>query len=68
MTLRSRDFEKSLEHFFEKEHCVKSVRIRSTPYLSVSSPDAGKYGPEKLRIRSFFMRWSIINKCEQWDW
>ena len=39
------------------EHCVKSVRIRSysglyfpkfgdTPYLSVLSPNAGKYGPE----------------------
>ena len=28
-------------------HCVKSVRIRS-----FSGPNAGKYGPEKLRIRT----------------
>ena len=27
---------------------------RDTEYLSVFSPKAGKYGPEKLRIRTFF--------------
>ena len=45
--------------------CVKSVRIRSfsglyflglktedRKYLPVFSPNAGKYGPEKLRIRT----------------
>ena len=46
-------------------HCVKSVRIRSfsgpcfpafglniwTPYLSIFSPNAGEFGPEKFRIR-----------------
>ena len=46
-------------------HCVKGVRIRSFSapyvpafglYLSVFSPNAGKYGPEKLRIRIFFMQ------------
>ena len=47
------------EHF----HCVKSLHIRSfsgpyfpafglnTEYLSAFSPNAGKYGQEKLRIR-----------------
>ena len=30
-------------------HCVKSVCIRS-----FSSPNAGKYGPEKLQIRTLF--------------
>ena len=37
-------------------HCVKSVRIRnySGPYLSVFSLNAGKYGPELLRIRTLF--------------
>ena len=37
-------------------HCVKSVRIRnySGPYLSVFSSNAGKYGPELLRIRTLF--------------
>ena len=48
--------------------CVKSVRIRSfsgpyfpafgmntkTPYFSVFSPNAGKYGPQQLRIRTLF--------------
>ena len=35
---------------------VKSVRIRSFSglYLSVLSQNAGKYGPEKLRIRILF--------------
>ena len=35
------------------EHCLKSVRICSFsgPYFPVFSPNAGKYGPEKLRIR-----------------
>ena len=57
------------------QHCVKSVRIQSfsgpcfpafglntedTPYLSVFSPNAGKYGPEKLRIRKLF------TQCGSW--
>ena len=28
-----------------------------TPYLSVFSPNTGKYGPEKLRIRTLFTQW-----------
>ena len=42
-------------------HCVKSVYIRnfSGPYfpafgLNTERPNAGKYGPEKLRIRTLF--------------
>ena len=37
-------------------HCVKSVRIRSfsVPFLSLFSPKAKKYDPEKLRIRTLF--------------
>ena len=52
--------------------CAKSVRIRSfsgpyfpafglnrrdTLYLSVFSPNAGKYGPEKSRI------WTLFTQC-----
>ena len=52
-----------------KYHCVKSVHIRSfsglhflafglnteyPEYLLVFSRNAGKYGPEKLRIRTLF--------------
>ena len=36
---------------------------RDTKYLFVFSPNAGKYGPEKLRIRTFytqFRSWSLI--------
>ena len=29
---------------------AKKQSSRDTPYLSVFSPNAGKYGPEKLRI------------------
>ena len=43
-------------------HCVKSVRIRSffpcfpafKLNTSVFSPNVGKYGPEKLRLQTFF--------------
>ena len=41
-------------------HCVKAVRIRS--FLVIFSPNAGKYGPEKLRIRTLFtQRWVSFN-------
>ena len=54
-------------------HCVKSVRIRSLsgPYFpafrlnterqyhSVFSPNAGRYGPEKLQIQAIF------TQCQQ---
>ena len=35
-------------------HCVESVRIRSFfgPYFPAFSPNVGKYGPEKLRMRT----------------
>ena len=57
-------------------HCVKSVRIRSfpgpnfpafglnTPYLSVFSPNAGKYGPEKLQLRTLFTQCTLL---QIWD-
>ena len=36
-------------------HYVKKVRIRSfASYLSVFSPNAGKYGLDKLRIQILF--------------
>ena len=47
-----------------KMHCVKSIRISklSGPYFPTFgmnteiyfSPNAGKYGPEKLRMRTLF--------------
>ena len=56
-----KDFTQNIERY-----CVESVRVRSysgpyfpafglnkdriTPYLSLFSPNAGKYGPEQLRI------------------
>ena len=57
-----------------KMHWVKCVRIRiflvrifshsdwirgDTEYLSVFSPNAGKYGPEILRIRTLFRQWKL---------
>ena len=56
-------------------HCVKSVRIqcyflifwhldwirRDTPHVSEFSPNAGKYGPEKLRIRTLFTQWQFCS-------
>ena len=62
-------------------HFVKSVPIfphsdwirRNTPYLSLFSSNAGKYGPGKLRIQRRFMEsqpvynflWSTIEAPEQ---
>ena len=40
-------------------YCIKCVRIWSflvTPYLSVFSPNVGKDGPEKLRLRIVFTK------------
>ena len=60
--------------FLTMIHCVKSVQIRIffwsvlsrirtdygevSLYLSIFSANAGKYGPEKLRIWTLFMQWS----------
>ena len=37
------------------------IRIFITQYLSVISPNAGKYGPEKLPIRTLFTQWKCLN-------
>ena len=42
----------------KRQHCMKSVRIRS-----YSGPDAGKYGPEQLRIRTLFTH-CIFGVCD----
>ena len=34
--------------------------VFSSPYFPVFSPNAGKYGPEKLRIWTLFTQWKII--------
>ena len=39
-------------HVIRKFYCVKSVRIRS--FLVRTKAKAGKYGPEKLQIRTLF--------------
>ena len=56
-------------------HCTKSVRIwsflvrifphsdwrrRDTKYLSVFCPNAGKYRPGKLKIRTLFTKWYLF--------
>ena len=38
-----------------------------TPYLSVFSPNKGKYEPEKLQIRALFMQWTtMMNSLNGW--
>ena len=37
---------------------------KDTPYLSVFSPNAGKYGPEKLQIRTLSTQYYIIQFSE----
>ena len=40
-------------------HCVKSIRTWSFSRLHLFSPNAGKYGPGKFRIRTLFTQWQI---------
>ena len=46
--------------FASEKHCVKSVHIRSFfgPYFPAFGLNTGKYGPEKLRIRTLFTQWN----------
>ena len=36
------------------------TEYRDTPYLSLFSPNAGKYRPEKLRIRTLFSHCNLV--------
>ena len=44
---------------------IKDILREKCPYLefywSVFSLNVGKYGPEKLRIRTLFMQWQVVN-------
>ena len=42
-----------LVRIFAYSDCIRSC----APYLSVFSLNAGKFGPEKLRIRTLFTQW-----------
>ena len=48
-----------LNHIFLHSNWVR----RDTPYLFISSPNAGKYGSEKLRIRKLITQWLLLNFC-----
>ena len=53
-------FEKLVNLFINRNsRCVKCVRIRSYsgPYFPVFSPNAVKYGSNKLQIRTLFTQW-----------
>ena len=41
---------------------------RDAPYLSVFSPNAEKFGPEKLRIRTLFTQWRDSRKYDISYW
>ena len=70
------DFESA--SFAPREKCLNTefflVRIfphsdwirRDTPYLSISSPNGGKYGPEKLRIWTLFTQCLLVQKWKIW--
>ena len=46
---------------------LKTDRYGDTEYLSVFNPNAGKYGPEKLQIRTLFTQCTSYSrrKCYQ---
>ena len=41
---------------------------RNTPYFSVFSPNAGKYGPEKLPIRTLFHALRVLSWVDEFSW
>ena len=43
-------------HLLNSYHSLRE----KCPYLSVFSLNAGKYGPEKLRIRTLFTQWLVL--------
>ena len=45
-------------------HCVKSVQIRNF-FWSIFSPNAGKYGPEKLCIWALFTQCKYANRSKE---
>ena len=51
VALNTIESNKALKAYWSASHCVRSVRIRR-----FSGPNTGKYGPKKIRIRTFFMR------------
>ena len=58
-TIHFRDQDATSSRKVEHAPCVKSVRFLSFPgpYFPAFSPNAGKYGPQKLRIRALFTQW-----------
>ena len=48
----------SLVRIFPHSYWIR----RYTEYLSLFSPNAGKYGPEKLRVRTLFTQWKWNEK------
>ena len=60
-----------LVHIFPHSDWIR----RDTPNLSVFSPNAGKNGPEKPRIRTFFTQWQVlmsvkrygVDSLQQWN-
>ena len=51
-----------LNYLSRNSHCLKSVHIRS-----FSNPNVGKYGPEKLRIRTLFTQRSVWDSVKLWE-
>ena len=41
---------------------LNTERYGVSPYLSVFSPNAGKYGPEKIRIWTLFTQWMFAEE------
>ena len=46
--------------FFRSLFSRIRIDTDSTPYLSVFSPNAGKYRPEKNKIRTLFTQWKTL--------
>ena len=50
-----------LVHIFPHLNWIR----RNTSYLSVLNPNVGKYGPEKLRIRTLFTQWRSFRNTDK---
>ena len=56
--------EKKSKHNMKKKLIMVVSSVAFTPYLSVFSPNAGKYGPQKLRMRTIFTLHKHIKKVK----
>ena len=60
------DFGSIFSHIWT-EYVTEYATEYVTEYVAEFSPNAGKYTPEKLRIQTLFMQWSLQWRGKMFD-